>query len=98
MRSDDSNSGAESPVLDVSQRSKLESCTSHLFMVAQMIYRDPEECTCVEQFGIFVSGNVLISIQEDSGMDVFDPVRRRIGVMMLISALQLVYFRRRNWL
>ena len=65
-------------VLNVGQRPKLEAYAGHLFIVAQMIYRDTEECTCVEQVSIFFCGNILISIQEDAGMDVFDPVRQRI--------------------
>ena len=65
-------------VLNVGQRPKLEAYASHLFIIAQMIYRDAEECICGEQVSIFICGNVLITIQEDSVMDVFDPVRERI--------------------
>jgi magnesium transporter len=65
-------------VLNVGQRPKLEPYAGHLFIIAQMIYHDAEECICAEQVSIFVCGNTLITIQEDSGMDVFDPVRQRI--------------------
>lgn len=65
-------------VLNVGQRPKMEAYAGHLFIIAQMIYRDAEDCICAEQVSIFVSGNILITIQEDSGMDVFDPVRQRI--------------------
>ncbi len=65
-------------VLNVGQRPKLELYPGHLFMIAQMIYHDAEECLCGEQVSIFVCGNFLISIQEDSETDVFEPVRQRI--------------------
>jgi magnesium transporter len=65
-------------VLNVGQRPKLETYDGHLFIIAQMIYRDLEECICGEQVSIFVCGNILISVQEDAVMDVFEPVRQRI--------------------
>jgi magnesium transporter len=65
-------------VLNVGQRPKLEPYAGHLFIIAQMIYHDADECLCGEQVSIFVCGNFLISIQEDAEMDVFDPVRQRI--------------------
>jgi magnesium transporter len=65
-------------VLNVGQRPKLEPYGEHLFIVAQMIYRDEERCMCGEQVSIFLHENVLISIQEESQTDVFEPVRQRI--------------------
>jgi len=65
-------------VLNVGQRPKMEPYPGHLFIVAQMVYRDEDECLCGEQVSIFFCENYLISIQEDAGMDVFDPVRQRI--------------------
>lgn len=65
-------------VLNVGQRPKLEPYAGHLFIIAQMIYHDPEESLCGEQVSLFVCGNFLISIQEDAEMDVFEPVRQRI--------------------
>jgi magnesium transporter len=65
-------------VLNVGQRPKLEPYPGHLFIIAQMIYHDVDECLCGEQVSIFICGNYLISIQEDAEMDVFDPVRQRI--------------------
>jgi magnesium transporter len=65
-------------VLNVGQRPKLEPYPGHLFIIAQMIYHDADECLCGEQVSIFICGNYLISIQEDATMDVFDPVRQRI--------------------
>ena len=64
--------------LNVGQRPKLEPYDGHLFIVAQMIYQDAEECICGEQVSMFVCGNVLITVQEDPVMDVFEPVRQRI--------------------
>jgi magnesium transporter len=65
-------------VLNVGQRPKLEPYPGHLFIIAQMIYHDAERTLCGEQVSLFVCGNHLISIQEDSETDVFDPVRQRI--------------------
>jgi magnesium transporter len=65
-------------VLNVGQRPKIEPYPGHLFVIVQMVYRDEDECLCGEQVSIFICGNYLISIQEDPGMDVFDPVRQRI--------------------
>jgi len=65
-------------VLNIGQRPKLEPYPGHLFIIAQMMYRDDEECLCGEQVSMFLCHNYLISIQEDPGMDVFDPVRQRI--------------------
>src|SRR6185436_8821411 len=59
-------------VLNIGQRPKLDTYDGHLFIVAQMIYRDREECICGEQVSMFVCGNVLITVQEDPDMDVFD--------------------------
>jgi magnesium transporter len=65
-------------VLNVGQRPKMEPYANHIFIIGQMIYRDTDECICAEQVSMFVCGNMLITIQEDPGMDVFDPVRARI--------------------
>lgn len=65
-------------VLNIGQRPKFESYENHLFIVAQMIYNEPDQTMCAEQVSLFVSGNLLISVQEDSETDVFEPVRQRI--------------------
>ena len=57
-------------VLNVGQRPKLEPYPGHLFIIAQMIYHDAEECLCGEQVSLFVCGSFLISIQEDAETDV----------------------------
>jgi magnesium transporter len=65
-------------VLNVGQRPKLEIYPGHLFIIAQMIYHDPERYLCGEQVSLFICGDYLISIQEDAELDVFEPVRQRI--------------------
>lgn len=67
-------------VLNVGQRPKFEAYEKHLFIIAQMIYNEDQETMCAEQVSLFVSDNLLISIQEDAETDVFEPVRQRIRV------------------
>jgi magnesium transporter len=82
-------------VLNVGQRPKMEPYGEHLFIIAQMIYRDSERCLCGEQVSMFVCENLLISVQEESGSDVFDPVRQRIrnggGYIRRMKADYLAY-------
>ncbi len=66
--------------LHTGQRPKLEPYEKHLFIVAQMVYRDTELQMCGEQVSIFLGRNFLVTIQEEIGTDVFDPVRERIRV------------------
>jgi magnesium transporter len=65
-------------VLHTPQRPKMEPYEHHLFIIAQMLYREPEGHICGEQVSLFLGRNLLISIQEDPEFDVFDPVRDRI--------------------
>src|SRR6185369_3147444 len=44
-------------VLNFGQRPKLEPYGAHLFVVAQMTYRDSERCMCGEQVCLFVFDN-----------------------------------------
>ncbi len=82
-------------VLNIGQRPKLEPYGAHLFIVAQMIYRDSERCMCGEQVSMFVFDHLLISIQEESENDVFNPVRDRIraggGYIRKMKADYLAY-------
>ncbi len=64
--------------LHVGQRPKMEPYDDHLFIVAQMIYRDAERKLCGEQVSMFLCRNVLITIQEEDEIDTFQPVRDRI--------------------
>ena len=65
-------------VLNMGQRPKVESYENHLFIVMDMVYHDKEQCMCGEQVSMFLGRYLLITIQEEVGQDVFDPVRERI--------------------
>jgi magnesium transporter len=65
-------------VLHTGQRPKLEPYDEHLFIVAQMIYRDSARKLCGEQVSIFLRHNLLITIQEEDETDTFQPVRDRL--------------------
>jgi len=82
-------------VLNVGQRPKLEAYNDHLFMIAQMIYRDDADRLCGEQVSVFLWQNMLISIQEEDNMDVFPPVRERLrtgrGFIRKMKADYLAY-------
>ena len=66
-------------VFNTSQRPKVEDYPGHLFIVAQMVYADEKtEEVCAEQVSMFLSKDILISIQEEPDQDVFEPVRHRI--------------------
>ncbi len=65
-------------VLHPGQRPKVEPYEQHLFIVAQMLYRDEEGRMCGEQVSMFLGKNLLITIQEESSMDVFELVRERL--------------------
>ncbi len=64
--------------LNTGQRPKMEPYDDHLFIVAQMIYRDPERKLCGEQVSMFLGKSVLVTIQEEDEIDTFQPVRERI--------------------
>ncbi len=65
-------------VIATGQRPKAEQYDDYLFIVAQMIYRDKCEEMCVEQVSMFLGKHFLITLQEEGGFDVFEPVRGRI--------------------
>jgi magnesium transporter len=67
-------------VLTTGQRPKAEQYDDYLFIVAQMIYCGAGEETCVEQVSMFLGKHFLITLQEEGGFDVFEPVRSRIRV------------------
>lgn len=64
--------------LNTGQRPKMEPYENHLFIVAQMVYRDKELQLCGEQVSMFLGDGFLITIQEEPHMDVFTPVRERL--------------------
>ncbi len=82
-------------VLNFGQRPKMEPYGEHLFIVAQMIYRDAERCLCGEQVCLFVFDHILISVQEENENDVFEPLRQRIraggGYVRKMQADYLAY-------
>ena len=68
-------------ILNSGQRPKMEPYDDHLFIVAQMVYRDTDDDKMVgEQVSMFLGKGLLITIQEDPKCDVFDPIRERVRV------------------
>jgi len=65
-------------LLNTPQRPKMEPFEQYLFIIAQMLYRDSDGCMCGEQVGMYLGKNLLITVQEESEFDVFDPVRERL--------------------
>jgi magnesium transporter len=65
-------------VLDVGQRPKAEQYEGYLFIVAEMLYLEKDERLSGEQVSMFLGPNFLITVQEEAGRDVFEPVRVRI--------------------
>lgn len=65
-------------VLHVPQRPKIEPYANYLFIVVQMLYQMPDKRICGEQVSMFLGKRLLITIQEESDFDVFQPVRERI--------------------
>ena len=65
-------------VVNMGQRPKVESYDDHLFIVMDMVYYDGDQRMCGEQVSMFLAKGILITIQEEVGQDVFDPVRARI--------------------
>lgn len=65
-------------VLDTSQRPKVEQYDDYLFIVAKMIFLNPENQIGAEQVSMFLGETFLITLQEEPERDVFEPVRGRI--------------------
>ena len=82
-------------VLHTPQRPKIEPYADHLFIIAQMLYRDERNRICGEQVSMFLGRNLLITIQEESSFDVFEPVRTRLrsgrGMMRKLGPDYLAY-------
>ena len=81
--------------LHTGQRPKMEPYENHLFIIAQMVYRDGDSQMCGEQVSMFLLPRFLITIQEEPDTDVFDPVRERIragrGYIRKLGADYLAY-------
>ena len=82
-------------VLHMGQRPKVEAYENHLFIVMDMVYHDEEQRMCGEQVSMFLCPRLLITIQEEIGQDVFDPVRARLrsgrGYIRKMKADYLAY-------
>ena len=67
-------------ILNVFQRPKLEEEEEYTMVIIKMIHHLREEnmAADVEQLGLIVKDNFLISFQEKKRGDVFDPVRERL--------------------
>lgn len=81
--------------LHVGQRPKMEPYDQHLFIVAQMIYRDGARDLCGEQVSFFLCRNLLVTVQEEAEIDTFEPVRERLrggrGFIRKLKADYLAY-------
>ena len=65
-------------ILNTTQRPKVEDHGSYLFIVAKMIYGDQEQGIEAEQLSLVVGANYVISFQEKTGRDIFEPLRERL--------------------
>ena len=65
-------------ILNTEQRPKMDDMDDYLFIVAKMIYYNPdEEQIKFEQISFVLWENLVLTFQEDIG-DVFEPVRERL--------------------
>ncbi len=65
-------------VLNTTQRPKVERFEDHYFIVSEMIYKESPTRIAVEQLSLFLGDNYVLTLQEESGHDVFDHVRNRL--------------------
>jgi magnesium transporter len=65
-------------VLITSQRPKVERYQDQFFVISEMIYQENEKRLAVEQLSLFLGENYVLTLQEECGKDVFDPVRARL--------------------
>ncbi len=65
-------------VLNLGQRPKIEPFDDHLFLILQMVYINQEMAVCAEQVAIFLGRSFIVTIQEEPGQDVFEPLRQRL--------------------
>jgi magnesium transporter len=64
-------------IVHTGQRPKTEDQGSHIFMVLEMLYRDPEGHILAEQISLILGRGYVLSFQEVDG-DVFGTTRERI--------------------
>lgn len=65
-------------VLNTTQRPKVEHYTTHYFVVGEMVYFEDAEKLVIEQVSMFFGDDLVLTIQERGGHDVFDRVRGRL--------------------
>lgn len=65
-------------ILNTTQRPKVEDHGSYLFIAAKMIYGNQEQRVETEQLSLVVGPNYVISFQEKTGQDIFEPLRERL--------------------
>ncbi len=67
-------------IVNTEQRAKVEMYKDQLFVVMKMARLDPESKNVeIEQVSLLISGQTVLSLQ-DSGSDLFEHVRTRLGV------------------
>jgi magnesium transporter len=66
-------------ILNTDQRPKMEIYGDYVYIVLKMLYgSDPKRLVETEQVSLILGSNFVISFQEGTEGDVFDPVRERI--------------------
>ena len=65
-------------MLNTGQRPKVEEYENQLFIVLQMAYSTNVEDIVFEQVSMVLGKQFVITVQEEAGRDVFDPVRLRL--------------------
>jgi magnesium transporter len=65
-------------MLNAGQRPKVDEYDNQLFIVLQMVYSTEDNDIVFEQVCIVLGNRFVITVQEESGRDVFDPVRQRL--------------------
>jgi magnesium transporter len=83
-------------IVNTGQFPKLEDYGDYLFIVLKMLYYDEKENEIeVEQVSLCLGSNFVVSFQEETGTDVFDPLRERLrsgkGRMRKTGADYLAY-------
>ena len=65
---------------NVAQIFDLGKVEDHYFIASAMVYPDAEDELVFEQVSFFLGERYLITVQEDSGRDVFEKIRERLRV------------------
>ena len=65
-------------ILSTGQRPKVEEYDNQLFIVLQMVYETEDYDLVFEQVCVVLGRQYVITVQEEPGRDVFDPVRERL--------------------